>query len=545
MKYFLYCRRSTDDEKQALSIESQLYELKEKYGTLEIVDEITEDCSAYKPGRPKFKAMMQRVQKGEADGIIVWHPDRLARNPIDAGVILYALDMGKLKDLKFGSYHFTNTPEGKMMLGIMLSQSKYYSEKLGIDSKRGMETKCRLGHLPEKAPTGYINVNPGKRGTCYIDKDPVRFLLVQKMWKLFLTGAYNVPQLLKIVRDEWHLTLPPFDDLPERPITLGAIYKIFSNEFYYGHFEWDGEWYKGAHEPMITLAEFKKVQKILGREGKQRNEVHDSPYTGLMTCGCCGSAITADVQVTTLKDGTKKTYVYYRSTKKKGHCTQKKSLSEKDLVAQFRAIIANYTVPRRFVLWAARVCERFLKEDCQLLEQQKKEWRKEFDKYETQIRELVRLYASERNGDRSLLSEEDYKKQKGDLVRLRDHYDALLQDNKKNVDKALDLTVQTFEFASNALKFFDKKDDTSAKRIVLVTIGSKWTLTDGIVQCEAKIPFKKIREGIISTELLRGRLEKRVHGSVETKTLVTVQESSIWQPHGESNPDLQDENLLS
>lgn len=36
---------------------------------------------------------------------------------------------------RFASYVFTNSPEGKMMLSFALSQSKYQSEKLGIDEQ--------------------------------------------------------------------------------------------------------------------------------------------------------------------------------------------------------------------------------------------------------------------------------------------------------------------------------------------------------------------------------------------------------------------------
>jgi site-specific DNA recombinase len=149
LRYILYTRRSTDDEKQALSIESQREELERRFGDLKIVQVIEENGSAFQPNnRPKFEKMLQDIEAGKADGIVTWHPDRLSRNVIDGAHVLHALDRGVLKDLKFGSYHFHNSPEGKMMLGFALSQSKYFSEKLGVDVMRGMEKKCRLGHMP-------------------------------------------------------------------------------------------------------------------------------------------------------------------------------------------------------------------------------------------------------------------------------------------------------------------------------------------------------------------------------------------------------------
>jgi DNA invertase Pin-like site-specific DNA recombinase len=102
MKYFLYARKSTDTEdKQVLSIQSQLTEVREyaKKENLVIVQEFQEAKTAKSPGRPIFNEMIKRIEKGEASGIIAWHPDRLARNSIDGGKIIYLVDTGDLLNL--------------------------------------------------------------------------------------------------------------------------------------------------------------------------------------------------------------------------------------------------------------------------------------------------------------------------------------------------------------------------------------------------------------------------------------------------------------
>ena len=79
MKYFLYARKSTDTEdKQVLSIQSQLNEVREfaKKEGVEILLEFQEARTAKSPGRPIFNEMIKRIEKGEASGIITWHPDR-------------------------------------------------------------------------------------------------------------------------------------------------------------------------------------------------------------------------------------------------------------------------------------------------------------------------------------------------------------------------------------------------------------------------------------------------------------------------------------
>ena len=107
MKYIAYCRKSTDEpDRQILSIEGQVTELKEFAAKekLEIVDFILESKTAKEPGRQKFAEVINLLETGVADGILSWHPDRLARNSIDGGLIIYLLDTGKLLDLKFPSF---------------------------------------------------------------------------------------------------------------------------------------------------------------------------------------------------------------------------------------------------------------------------------------------------------------------------------------------------------------------------------------------------------------------------------------------------------
>ena len=128
MKYIAYCRKSTDEkEKQVLSIEQQIEELKQfaQREKLEIVEFLTEAQTAKIPGRKVFSNLVKLLENGYADGIVAWHPDRLARNSIDGGKIIYLLDQGKLQSLKFPTFWFENTPQGRFMLNIAFGQSKY------------------------------------------------------------------------------------------------------------------------------------------------------------------------------------------------------------------------------------------------------------------------------------------------------------------------------------------------------------------------------------------------------------------------------------
>src|SRR3989304_1372396 len=158
IKYIAYCRKSTDEpDRQILSIEAQVAELEEFAAkeNLKIVSFITESKTAKEPGRQKFAEVLEKIENGVAAGIISWHPDRLARNSVDGGKIIYLLDTGKLLDLKFPSFWFENSPQGKFVLNIAFGQSKYYVDNLSENVKRGLRQQLRNGVWPAKSPYGY------------------------------------------------------------------------------------------------------------------------------------------------------------------------------------------------------------------------------------------------------------------------------------------------------------------------------------------------------------------------------------------------------
>ena len=161
-KYFLYARKSTeDDDKQVMSIEAQLFELREfaRKENLQILEEFTESKSAKKPGREKFSVMMSRIESMDGVGILAWHPDRLARNSIDGGRIIYAVDTTKIVSLRFPTFWFEPTPQGLFMLQVAFGQSKYYSDNLKQNVERGIRQKLRRGEWLALAPRGFLN-NP-------------------------------------------------------------------------------------------------------------------------------------------------------------------------------------------------------------------------------------------------------------------------------------------------------------------------------------------------------------------------------------------------
>ena len=336
MNFFLYARKSTDDEeRQVLSIEAQLAELREhaRKESLDVVHEFVETKTAKVPGRAVFNEMMARIERGEAAGILAWHPDRLARNSVDGGRIIYLLDTGKLAALKFPTFWFENTPQGKFMLNIAFGQSKYYVDNLSENVRRGIRQKLRRGEFPGKPPIGYRN-EPRLRT---IVVDPETAPLVRRMFETYATGRFTLKEVRKQVAAFGLVSRSG------KPLALGSIKRLLMHPFYVGQFYLKGELYEGSHEPLISRDLFQQVQDVMARRGKTHTKRRESfPFLGLLHCGECGGAITAERQ---------KGHHYYRCTKKLGPCSQP-YIREEALAAQVREAVQQVALPEA---WAEKM----------------------------------------------------------------------------------------------------------------------------------------------------------------------------------------------
>ena len=290
MKYILYARKSTEeDDRQVLSIEAQLVELKEFAAKekLEIVTSFQEAKTAKEPGRMKFAEMLSFLEKGKAEGILSWHPDRLARNSVDGGKIIHFVDRGLIRSLKFPTFWFEPTPQGLFMLNIAFGQSKYFVDNLRENVKRGLRQKIRNGVWPGWAPVGYLN-NPKTRG---IDVDHNKAPKVAKIFELYATGNYTLHSLANWCKENG------LRGNLNKSLVIANIQKNLQNIFYLGLMKWKGEIFEGKHEPIISKKLFDKCQEVMAKRGKvQEVRKHNFAFLGLLKCASCGCSITGERQ---------------------------------------------------------------------------------------------------------------------------------------------------------------------------------------------------------------------------------------------------------
>ncbi len=157
----MYARKSSeDDERQAMSIDSQMKEMTEmaaKEGVY--IKEIRQEKHSAKMSgkRPGYNQLLSDIRNGMFTGILTWAPDRLSRNAGDLGMLVDLMDQKKIIHIKTFTQAFSNSPSDKFLLMILCSQAKLENDQKGVNVKRGIRAKCNMGWRPGMPPIGYFN----------------------------------------------------------------------------------------------------------------------------------------------------------------------------------------------------------------------------------------------------------------------------------------------------------------------------------------------------------------------------------------------------
>lgn len=335
LKYCLYARKSSEqDERQAMSIDSQLKEMADLAlrSGLDVVKVKQESHSAkISAKRPVFMEMLEEIRKGEYNSILTWAPDRLSRNAGDLGSLVDLMDAKKLARIKTHSQEFSNNPNEKFLLMILCSQAKLENDNRAINVKRGIRAKCERGWRPCMPPLGYFT-----RAATGSDRDIIvdieRAPYIKQMFEMSASGksGRHIRQWL----DE--------NDVRTRKgkhISLSIIYRMLKNPYYYGEFEYpkdSSQWYKGNHEPLITKELFDEVQEALIVPLKPKWGAKEFPFKQFLKCYSCGSSVVGEEKIKTRKDGTTKRFVYY-------HCSRQVDYDCRELFATEAAIVEELT----------------------------------------------------------------------------------------------------------------------------------------------------------------------------------------------------------
>ena len=532
-RYAIYCRKSSEsDERQIQSLPDQISTLKSyitSRGLQDVGEPFQESKSAKIPGRPVFNQLIEMIEAGEVNGIILLNPSRLSRNTIDTGRIIYLMDQGKLHEVVTPYQAFKNNPYDKFMLNLLCTQAKLENDNKSVNVRESLMLKAERGVFPGKARPGYKNNHEKLQGLRDISAHPIYFDLMRKLFDLALTGNYSIEALS---REAGNLGIR--SSKSGRPICKSWMHRLLRDPFYTGMFMYCGKLYQGQHPALLTEDEFNLLQDIVEGRTKGKPRKHNSTLNGLIKCGECGYCVTTETHTKRYKNGTTQEFAYYRCTKKSkdDKCNQP-YLQSKKLEGQFASELTQLELMPEFAQLAFEALEKVKESDSTVTKNSHEALQKALDGVIKRINNLVALKISPDNSDGMLLSDEEF----GDRKRI-----LLLE--KERVIKQLEQThPDNLEWASTAKESFDfallaaerfQTGGTNDKKVIFKTVGSNPILLEQKLQFQLRYLFLRYKKGIKKTKEKLNPLEPKKSALQRAKTKYYLK-SSLWCPGEELN----------
>lgn len=513
LRFFLYVRKSgSAKNRQVLSIPAQIEEMQafSRQHGIQIVSVFQEARTAKEPGRPVFNDMLDRIEKGEANGILSWKIDRIARNPVDDGRISWMLQKGVIR--KIQTIERSYLPEDNVLFMRMeQGMATQYIRDLGTNVARGMRKKANNGWMPVSLlPIGYRRNSDKDDTENVIIKDHTRFTIVQELWKLYATGAYSIKEI-KDTAERLGLK-----SIRGNRISMNSYHLMFRNPFYAGYFYWkdiDGNKIRieGKHPPMIPEAQFLVVQDIIQNRGrKTRPKQYQFPYKNLLTCGECSGHITAErkhrttctkcrrrfsslhkkacpscgLEISKMKNPLVFDKIYYRCTKTKNPNCSQKTISQESIETTICEALSKLEINQSFYKWAKQKINEvqpFDKTEPILIDSLKKK-RNEINKKMANLLDLRVSGEISKEQNNSL-----HERYMGEL----DEINKEIVTRESRFEQWKIEANQYLEFAKNCMKRFKSASDFEKKEIVSVFFSSQRIL-DKNLYFSTKKPLKAI-----------------------------------------------------
>lgn len=494
LKYFIYCRKSEEDEeRQILSIEAQLRELKEyaQKSNLRVVDILIESKSARKPGREIFDTMIKRIEVKEANAILVWQINRIARNSLDGGRIIWYMDNGTIKQIDTPHKQFKNNGDDKFFMTLEFGMAKKYSDDLSDNIRRGNRQKYERGEYIGWAPLGYINAKIEGHPNILPEQNSSQ--LTVKVFEEFSTASHSLGTMTNTI-EKWGLKTKA-----GKKISKSHLYTILTNPTYYGWYRHGGDLHKGNYEPLISKQLFDRVQDVLHNRSKPKKIYNDWAYAGLIKCGCeCGATVIFETKKKYYKGtGRWAEYTYARSSKRCAICTET-GISLKELERQIINKLDDISIDKEVWQLGIKLLEAKYESESKDRSMIVETRQREYQKLQTELDGYFKMRAREE------MTADEFQEKKNHILKEQNKLKDFIDNGLQNQRHWLELAEDFFTTALQAREIVET-GNLEEKRKIVQKIGWNLKLKSGKLVWTYQKPFDILLQTEVRSNMSRGK----------------------------------------
>ena len=500
----ILARVSSTEQEYGKSLDAQTeqgkeYANKKGFNVLKIFRIIE---SSTKGQRKDFSEMMDFIRDQKKTVALIVHTvDRFQRRFDESVELLPLIEKGCL-ELHFVSnglvIHRDSSPSDLMMWDFNVVAARAYVLQLKVNTKRGLNKKIEDGEWPTQAPLGYLNYTDANRKK-WIVLDPERAPLIKRLFEEYSTGAYNIRQMHKRMK-ELGLRHRKRGGGNSTLVSKNTVYRILEDPFYCGTMvlkkrakdKSEIKKVKHNYETLISEALFERCEDVrLGRK-KKSFQYGKKPliFRGLIRCGC-GRAVTPYVR--------KGKYTYLKCTRYRAEtfCTNGPIREEVALAAVTEAI-NKVKIDQE----GAEAIRKYLesKNKAGFADQIKEQER--INKAIAVNKQKMDNLLDIRLGQ--LISDEQYKSKLKELEEEKSILEAKKTEKPVNEQDFMVSLEEVLYFLQNAAELF-KSSQLDGKRIIISTLLANLVLQDKKVNFTYRKPFNLFVEGFNCPTFYRER----------------------------------------
>jgi len=259
--------------------------------------------------RPAFIRLMDDMDAGKLDVIVVYKVDRLSRSLLDFAKVMDRFNNAGVAFVSVTQNFSTADAMGRLTLNMLMSFAEFEREMIAERTRDKIAAARRKGKWTGGAvPLGYDVVDK------HLVVNDLEAVLVREIFDLYLHHRSSLA-VTKILNDtgrftKRHLTKDGKLKRP-RPWAKDAVLRVLRNPVYAGYIPYKGEVHEGEHDAIVEREVFTRTQTLIDGNGVRKLRKGANPtylLRGILRCACCGRAYTPGS--TTKNSG--KEYRYYR-----------------------------------------------------------------------------------------------------------------------------------------------------------------------------------------------------------------------------------------